>query len=75
VTVLVGSSLLLSEDTRTALAALDRSTFITAVSAVASILALFCSISFAFVLFISQANKAERLAAFDRLKTRLLGTQ
>ena len=54
---------------------LDRSTFVASLGAIASILALFCSISIAFVLFVSQANKAERASAYDALKARLLETQ
>ncbi len=54
---------------------LDRSTFVTSFGAITSILALFCSISIAFVLFVSQANKAERISAYDTFKARLLETQ
>lgn len=57
------------------LASLDRSTFMTYLSAVASILALFCSLSIAWVLFISQQNKSERVATYDLLKARLSQTQ
>lgn len=57
------------------LASLDRSTFITYLSAVASILALFCSLSVAWVLFISQQNKSERVATYDLLKARLSQAQ
>ena len=54
---------------------IDRSTFITYLSAVASILALFCSISLAWVLFVSQQNKSERLSTYDILKARLSQAQ
>ncbi len=54
---------------------LDRSTFITALSALASILALFCSLSIAWILFVSQQNKSERVTAYDLLKARLLTAQ
>jgi len=37
-------------------------------------LALFCSILIAFVLFVSQTNRAERFAAYDAFKARLLET-
>jgi hypothetical protein len=57
------------------IASLDRSTFVTSLGAVTSILALFCSISIAFILFFSQANKAERVTAYDAFKARLLETQ
>lgn len=57
------------------IATLDRSTYTTVLAAIASILALFCSISFAFVLFISQSNKTERITAFDHFKARLLAAQ
>lgn len=53
----------------------DRATFITLLTGVASILALFCSISIAFVLFISQSNRAERIAAYDLFKSRLNETR
>jgi len=54
---------------------LDRSTFVALLGAIASILALFCSISIAFVFFVSQSNKAERVSTYDALKARLLETQ
>lgn len=54
---------------------LDRSTFITALSAVATILALFCSLSIAWILFVSQQCKTERVVAYDTLKSRLLEAQ
>jgi hypothetical protein len=54
---------------------LDRSTFITSLGAIASILALFCSVSIAWVLFVSQSNKAERVSSYDTFKARLLETQ
>ena len=54
---------------------IDRSTFITYLSAVASILALFCSLSLAWVLFVSQQNKSERLSTYDLLKARLSQAQ
>ena len=57
------------------LASLDRSTFITALSAVATLVALFCSLSVAWILFVSQQSKSERLAAYDLMKSRLLEVQ
>lgn len=54
---------------------LDRSTFITALSAVATVVALFCSLSVAWILFVSQQSKGERLAAYDLMKSRLLEAQ
>jgi small-conductance mechanosensitive channel len=74
-TALFGLCLWKSNATGIDIAALDRSTFVESLSAIASILALFCSVSFAFVLFVSQSNNAERVAAFDQLKARLLSTQ
>lgn len=53
----------------------DRATLITLLTGVASMLALFCSISIAFVLFISQSNRAERIAAYDLFKSRLNETR
>lgn len=44
-------------------------------STITSVLALLCSISIAFVLFVSQANRTERVAAYDAFKVRLLETQ
>lgn len=57
------------------LSSLDRSTFMTYLSAVASILALFCSLSIAWILFVSQQNKSERVATYDLLKSRLSQAQ
>lgn len=57
------------------LASLDRATFITALSAVATLVALFCSLSIAWILFVSQQSKSERLAAYDLMKLRLLEIQ
>lgn len=57
------------------LTSLDRSTFITALSTVATLVALFCSLSIAWILFISQQSKGERLAAYDLMKSRLLEVQ
>lgn len=54
---------------------LDRATYITLLGAVSSILALFCSLSIAWILFVSQQNKAERLATYDIYKARLLQAQ
>lgn len=54
---------------------LDRSTFITATSSIASIIALFCSISIAWILFISQQNKSERITAYDLLKGKVIDAQ
>jgi hypothetical protein len=57
------------------LASLDRSTFITALSAVATLVALFCSLSVAWILFVSQQAKAERVNAYDIMKSRILEAQ
>jgi len=57
------------------LSSLDRSTLITSIAAIASIIALFCSLSIAWILFISQQNKSERVTAYDLLKERLLEAQ
>jgi hypothetical protein len=57
------------------LTSLDRATFITALSAVATLVALFCSLSIAWILFVSQQSKAERLTAYDTMKSRLLEVQ
>lgn len=54
------------------LADLDRSTYITFMSGLATIVALFCSVSFGFVLFFMQSNKSERLSTFTELKSRML---
>lgn len=50
---------------------LDRSTFIGALSAVATLVALFCSLSIAWILFVSQQSKSERLTAYDLFKSNL----
>ncbi|MGA7564328.1 MAG: hypothetical protein WBW55_14100 [Desulfobaccales bacterium] len=54
------------------LADLDRSTYITFMSGLATIVALFCSVSFGFVLFFMQSNRSERLSTYAELKSRLL---
>ncbi len=51
---------------------LDRSTYITFMSGLATIVALFCSVSFGFVLFFMQSNRSERLSTYAELKSRLL---
>jgi len=53
------------------IAGLDRSTFIGALSAVATLVALFCSLSIAWILFVSQQAKAERLTTYDQFKASL----
>lgn len=47
---------------------LDRSTFIGALSAVATLVALFCSLSIALILFVSQQSKSERVTTYDLFK-------
>lgn len=69
--VLTGGVIYFSEWTRVDLSSLDRSTFITALSAIATLIALFCSLSIAWILFISQQAKGERLATYDILKSKL----
>jgi hypothetical protein len=56
------------------LSSLDRSTFITALSTLATILAIFCPLSIAWILFVSQQNKAERVTAYDLMESRLFET-
>jgi hypothetical protein len=50
---------------------LDRSTFIGALSAVATLVALFCSLSIAWILSVSQQSKSERLSTYDLFKSSL----
>jgi hypothetical protein len=54
---------------------LDRATFVAALTAVATIIALFCSLSIAWILFASQQYRTERLAAYDTMKACLRETQ
>lgn len=75
VTVLLAVATSHSQLSGVDLTSLDRSTFITYLSAVASILALFCSLSVAWILFIAQQNKSERIATYDLLKARLSQAQ
>jgi hypothetical protein len=75
VTALVGVSIWRGPSAGADLTSLDRSTFIASLAAISSILALFCSIAIAFVLFVSQANRSERITAYDNFKSRLLDTQ
>lgn len=51
---------------------LDRSTYITFMSGLTTIVALFCSVTFGFVLFFMQSNRSERLSTYAELKSRLL---
>lgn len=67
----VGVTIYFNEWSHVDLLTLDRSTFITALSAIATLIALFCSLSIAWILFISQQVKGERLAAYDLLKSKL----
>lgn len=53
------------------IAGLDRSTFIGALSAVATLVALFCSLSIAWILFVSQQSKSERITTYDLFKSSL----
>ena len=59
------------EHTHIDISALDRATYMSFVSGLASILALFCSVSFGFVLFQMQSSKSERLSTYAELKSRL----
>ncbi|WP_447528387.1 hypothetical protein [Vreelandella sp. TE19] len=53
------------------LAKLEISTYVSVITGLASIVALFCSVSFGFVLFQIQSAKSERLGAYSELKARL----
>ena len=75
VAVLVDVAIYYGRWTAVDLAELDRSTFIAALGAVATLVALFCSLSIAWILFVSQQSKGERLAAHDLMKSRLLEVQ
>lgn len=55
--------------------ALDRSAYIAFLGAIASVLALFCSISMSWVLFVSQQNRVERIATYDLLKAKISEVQ
>jgi hypothetical protein len=57
------------------LGTLDRASFISVMSALATIVALLCYLSVAWILFVSQQNKTLRVAAYDTLKGCLLTTQ
>jgi hypothetical protein len=54
-----------------ALRDIDKPIYITIVGGLASVVALFCSVSFGFVLFFLQSNRAERLNTYSELKNRL----
>ena len=47
----------------------------TFIGAIASVLALFCSISMSWVLFMSQQNRTERITTYDLLKSRIADAQ
>lgn len=51
--------------------AIDKSSYLSFVSGMAGILALFCSVSFGFVLFQMQSAKTERLSTYSELKDKL----
>lgn len=72
---IVGICLWCTPQNEMSISLIDRGTFITFLTGVASILALFCSISIAFVLFNSQTNRGERIAAYDIFKAKLNETR
>lgn len=57
------------------LAGIDKATYITFVSGLATVVALFCSVSFGFILYFLQSNRAERLTTYAELKNRLFAFQ
>ncbi|WP_085720848.1 hypothetical protein [Pseudomonas sp. B22(2017)] len=61
--------------TGSTISSLDRSTFITALGTIATLVALFCSLSISWILFVTQQLKGERLVAYDLMKVRLLESQ
>jgi|TARA_R110000851_G_scaffold108876_1_gene230577 hypothetical protein len=63
--------LMLCDAGQASLAKLEISNYISVVTGLASIVALFCSVSFGFVLFQIQSAKSERLGAYSELKARL----
>lgn len=71
VAVIFGLWLNCFETGQASLAKLEISTYVSIVTGLASIVALFCSVSFGFVLFQIQSAKAERLGAYTELKARL----
>lgn len=62
---------MLCDTGQASLAKLEISTYISVITGLASIVALFCSVSFGFVLFQIQSAKSERLEAYSELKARL----
>jgi hypothetical protein len=71
----VAAALIFPAQSRASIANIDVSTYLSAVSAVMTVVALFCSLSIAWVLFSDQQAKSERARAFENLKSRLLTTQ
>lgn len=65
------SWVMLCDAGQASLAKLETSTYISVITGLASIVALFCSVSFGFVLFQIQSAKSERLGAYSELKARL----
>ena len=57
---------------RVDLTGVDRSTFISALSAIATLVALFCSLSLTWILFTYQQVKGQRTAAYDLMKQCLM---
>lgn len=54
------------------LKSVDRATFIAALSAIATLVALFCSLSLTWILFTYQQVKGQRVAAYDLMKQSLI---
>lgn len=53
------------------LSSLERSLFVSVLGVVATVVALFCSLSVAWILFVTQQVKSERLQSYDLMKSRL----
>lgn len=53
------------------LSGLDRSVFISVLGVVATVVTLFCSLSVAWILFVTQQVKSERLQSYDLMKSKL----
>jgi hypothetical protein len=68
---IVGWVLWLPDSSGANVATLDRATFLSYLGPSATLLALFCSISLTWILFVIQRDKAERVTTFDLMKARL----
>jgi hypothetical protein len=67
--------IIFSTPVRSGISGVDRATFVSALGALATLLALFCSLSLSWILFLYQQIKSQRVAAYDMLKQCVIDTE